>query len=173
MHENGRIGAVPLVHPGTRIEKGSDGVMPREQIVRAEPVKPEKSPPRAAAGVINTGVLALEIGEQIATLRYCRIEVARQQRLPWNDVPAGRLMLHWTILPTGRVARAEVVAIDPLDLHVLDCVKTKMAAWTFVRPRGGSVTVDHPFSFRPSGTMGPVSQDPTRSRVRLAVSTRR
>jgi len=41
-----------------------------------------------------------------------------------------------------------VVPIDPLDLHVLDCVKRTIAQWTFAQPLGGGVAVSMPFVFR-------------------------
>jgi hypothetical protein len=56
--------------------------------------------------------------------------------------------LRWTILPAGTVAYVGVAPLDPLDLHVLDCVKRTMARWTFARPLGGGVAVSMPFVFR-------------------------
>ena len=41
-----------------------------------------------------------------------------------------------------------VVATDPTDADVMDCVKAAMSGWTFTRPRGGPVAVERTFRFR-------------------------
>lgn len=149
LYETGRVGAMTVSDPGSKIEQTPDhGVGPKEMVVQPAAVEVETSAAGASNGFINASVLAREIGERLATLNACRIAEARRQQLAWNEVPAGQLTLQWTILPTGAVAEAEVTAIDPIDLHVLDCVKRQMNQWTFARPRGGAVRLSRPFAFR-------------------------
>ena len=147
LHETGRVGDIPLVHAVWRIDHAperNDARPPRDPVVRPHASDDE----RPDAGSLSATIIAHELEQPVAALQNCRIEVARGQRRTWNAVAAGRVILRWTILPAGTVAHVEVTPIDPLDLHVLDCVKRTMAHWTFARPRGGGVAVAMPFAFR-------------------------
>jgi hypothetical protein len=144
LRETGRVAAIPFAHPGPRIEWTPAGVSLREHPVR--PVLGEA--PRVHIGFISDSLLEHEMRQPVAALETCRIEVARRQNQRWNQVEAGRVTLRWTILPTGAISQIEVKPLDPLDLHVLDCVKGAMALWTFASPSWGVVTVVHPFAFR-------------------------
>jgi hypothetical protein len=106
--------------------------------------------PRAErVGTINPATLEREVGERLATLDDCRIEVARRHQVPPADVRADTLTLRWTIRPNGAAGATEVVATAPVELEVMDCVKATMSTWTFSRPRGGPVPVERDFRFRP------------------------
>jgi len=148
LRETGRVGDIALVHAACRID--SAPTPSREQPTTRDPVvRPQTGAgERAHAGSLSASIIAHELEKPVAALQDCRIEVARRQRRTWNAVAAGRVSLRWTILPAGTVAYVDVVPIDPLDLHVLDCVKATMARWTFARPRGGGVAVAMPFAFR-------------------------
>ncbi len=147
LHETGRVGSIPFVRPGAPIEWTLAGESLREQRVR--PVRPAIGDAIATpVGLISTSLLEHQMRAPVAALENCRIEVARWQNQRWNQVAAGRVILHWTILPTGAISQIEVKPLDPLDLHVLDCVKSAMTLWTFARPSWGIVTVVRPFAFR-------------------------
>ena len=144
LRETGRVGSIPLVRPGALIEWTPAGASLREQQVR--PVIGDAA--SAPAGFISTSLLEHEMEEPVAALENCRIEVARRQNQRWNQVAAGRVTLHWTILPTGAISQIDVKPLDPLDVEVLECMKSAMELWTFARPSWGTVTVVHPFAFR-------------------------
>jgi len=147
LRETGRVGNIPLAHAAWNLEGAparSGGHAPRDPVVRPRTGTID----RPHTGSLSASIIAHELAQPVAVLRGCRVEVARQQRRPWNAIAAGRATLHWTILPTGAVAQVEVAPIDPLDLHVLDCMKRAMARWTFAPPRGGDVAVAQAFAFR-------------------------
>ena len=147
LRETGRVGEIPLVYAALKGDGGSEhaGDQPtRDPVVRPRVAEGEGR----HAGSLSASIIAHELEKPAAALQDCRIEVAREQRQTWNAVAAGRVTLLWTILPAGTVAHVDVVPIDPLDLHVLDCVKRAMARWTFARPRGGDVAVAASFAFR-------------------------
>jgi hypothetical protein len=149
LYETGRVGAMTVSDPGASIQQTQDRAMPLEQVVQPAVVDVSKPLVGSRPGVVSRGMLAHQLEKQVPTLNSCRIEFARQQRLPWNQVAAGHVMLQWNILPTGAVSDATVVAIDPIDLHVLDCAQSRMRQWTFPRPSTGSIVhVSQPFSFR-------------------------
>jgi hypothetical protein len=149
LYETGRVGTTIVSDAGFGIQPTQDRAMPVEHVVRPRAVDINRPLAGSRPGLVSGGELAQQLGRQVPTLDGCRLEVARQQRLPWNEVAAGRVTLQWNILSTGAVADPTVVAIDPIDLHVLDCVYSKMRQWTFARPsRGTIVHVSQPFAFR-------------------------
>lgn len=147
LHETGRVGDIPLTHATWRLDRSLERAAahpPRDPVVRPHAGKAE----RPDAGSLSASIIEHELEKPVAALQNCRIEVARRQRRTWNAVSAGRVTLRWTILPAGTVAHIGVRPIDPIDLHVLDCVKATMARWTFAQPLGGGVAVSMPFAFR-------------------------
>ncbi len=147
LRETGRVGDIPLAYAAWRIDREPErtgGRLPEDPVVHpriGDGVGP-------TAGSLSASIIAHELEKPVAALQNCRIEVARRQQRTWNAVAAGRVTLRWTILPAGTVAHVDVAPIDPIDLHVLDCVKRAMARWTFARPRDGTVAVAQPFAFR-------------------------
>jgi hypothetical protein len=73
--------------------------------------------------------------------------VARAKQVIPAQIVADKLLLRWTIEPDGSTAATDVVAIQPVDLGIMDCAKRAMSQWTFTRPRGGPLTVERPYSF--------------------------
>ncbi len=143
------MGEIPLAYASWRIEEAVASLRP----VGRRPSDPVVHPRTAASerthsGSLSASIIAHELEKPVAELQDCRIEVARRQQQTWNAIAAGRVSLRFMILPAGTVARVDVLPIDPLDLHVLDCVKRTMAGWTFARPRDGAVAVAAPFAFR-------------------------
>jgi len=147
LRETGRVGDVSLAHASWRLDRAPEHAPaqpPPDPVVRPHAGTRE----RPDAGSLSAAIIEHELEKPVAALQNCRIEVARRQRRTWNAVVAGRVTLRWTILPAGTVAYVGVVPIDPLDLHVLDCVKRTIAQWTFAQPLGGGVAVSMPFVFR-------------------------
>jgi hypothetical protein len=105
-------------------------------------------PPRPPEGTIDPGRLADEIQANFETLENCRVDVARARRVELSKVVADRLLLRWTIEPSGLTGSTDVVAARPIDLELMDCVKAAMSRWSFTRPLGGAVHVERAFIFR-------------------------
>jgi hypothetical protein len=104
------------------------------------------SPTEQNTGIVDTVLLKREIRSRFAELNDCPREVARHKRTA--TLRARRLTLRWTILPSGQVANTAVVATSPVNVAVMDCVKRQMSIWSFVPPRGGSISLERPFAFR-------------------------
>ena len=147
--ERGRVGAVTFsdFHAGIEEATPDPGALV-EQVVEPAPLDGDGPKRRQRVGLISQAALEQQLRQQLPTLNACRVEIARQQALPWSAVAAGRVTLQWTILPTGGVSNANVVAIDPLDLYLQDCVLRRMRQWTFVRTSGSTVPMSRPFEFR-------------------------
>jgi hypothetical protein len=140
----GRIANVPVAHEGTSI---APAVLRQSHEVPVAPAATlALAPP--PPGVIDDKLLAGEIAARFEPLELCRIDVARSKQLRVDEVEADRLMLRWTIEPTGEAAATQVVATAPVDADVLHCVKHQMTAWTFSRPSGGPLPVERVFRFR-------------------------
>jgi len=148
LYETGRVGVMTVSDPsGSSKLDHQLGTMPKEQLV--EPATPDPNRARLAtqSGYLNASVLAMEISEQVPALSECRVEQARSEGRPWNQIEGGRVNLRWIIRANGTVAEPEVVAVDPIDLRLLDCVKQQVGAWKFARPRGGMLPVAYSYSF--------------------------
>jgi len=149
LYETGRVGSMTVSDPtGSSKLDHQLGMMPKEQLVEPATADPNRAIVATHSGYLNPSVLALQIREQVPTLSACRVQQARSEGQPWNKIEGGRLNLRWTIRSNGTVADAEVVAVDPIDLRLLDCVKRQVSAWTFARPSGGMMPVDFSYSFK-------------------------
>jgi len=131
----------------TGIARGKElAVQPEKEVAPvAEGLAVE--PPRPT-GTLDETRLSREIDTYLTSLDDCRINVARVKQVLPAGVVADKLLLRWTILPTGRTSMTAVVATSPTDSEVMSCVKAAMARWTFTAPRGGPVPVERPFAFR-------------------------
>ena len=99
--------------------------------------------------MIDKRVLDREIAERFVTIDDCRVEVARSHQVLPTAVTAVTLLLRWTIERDGTTSGTDVVATNAVDMAVMDCAKRVMSRWTFTRPRGGTVSVERPFLFKP------------------------
>ncbi|HET6146897.1 MAG TPA: hypothetical protein VFH68_05150 [Polyangia bacterium] len=149
LYETGRVGAMTISDPTDSSKLDHQlGMMPKEQLVEPATPDPNRAMVATHSGYLNASILALQIREQVPTLSACRVQLARSEDQVWNKVEGGRVNLRWTIRANGTVADPEVVAVDPIDLHLLNCVKQQIGAWTFARPRGGMMPVDFSYTFR-------------------------
>lgn len=146
LRETGRIAVTRVSNTGVQIDAPpADRRVFQEQ--RVESV--EDASALAAdrnAGIVDTVILKREIRSRFAELNDCPREVARHNRTA--ALRARRLTLRWTILQSGQVANTAVVATSPVNVAVMDCVKRQMSIWSFVPPRGGSLSLERPFAFR-------------------------
>jgi hypothetical protein len=151
LRETGRIGAMPSSAPSNLIEPNAQMSSPNEKSIApaATALEEDETPLRRPTGVIDKRVLEREIGERFVTIDDCRVEVARTHQVLPNTVTAVTLLLRWTIERDGTTSGTDVVATNAVDMAVMDCAKRAMSRWTFTRPRGGTVSVERSFLFKP------------------------
>jgi hypothetical protein len=152
LYETGRVGVSPESAPSPAptpvpaelqwAGNGEKSIKPVAADIAAAP------PPRPPEGVIDPARLERETASSFESLEDCRVDVARAKRLAPSKVVADRVILRWTIAPSGLTSATEVVAAAPIDLDLMDCVKAAMSRWSFTRPRGGEVRVERVYVFR-------------------------
>jgi hypothetical protein len=154
LYETGRVGTAPQAAPKA-IEPQEVQDLGREKSV--DTAAASIAPPAPRAGVIDQAALDQQIENRFAALQNCRVDVARQKRVPPNEIVATTLTLRWTIRPNGTTADTVVVASNPVDLEVMSCVKSAMMGWKFMAPRGGPVRLERVFNFRALQELEPPS----------------
>lgn len=120
-------------------------VQPRsfDQPTRETPAATPPAPAPAPTPVMTKvppGVVPLNgtVAARVNELRACRGEVASDRHVSLGRVPAGTVLLRWSIDPGGAVSGTEAVAETRTDPDVLSCVKRMMSGWVFVRAPGGA-----------------------------------
>jgi hypothetical protein len=152
LYETGRVGATPTSAPSpapTPVPAELQWAGNSEKSIK--PVAADIAdapPPRPPEGIVDPVRLGQEIDANFEAVENCRVDVARVKRVGLSKVVADRLLLRWTIDPSGSVGATEVVATAQADPDLMDCVKAAMSRWSFTRPRGGSVRIERPFTFR-------------------------
>jgi hypothetical protein len=111
-----------------------------------QPERREGPTPAAYTGVVDQNVLDREIGPRFRLLRDCKVDVAHRKRVAASAITGSHLLLRWTILPNGRVADTQVVALAPIDPRVVDCIKERMSGWAFRPGKGGAARIERKFS---------------------------
>jgi hypothetical protein len=151
LRETGRIGAMPSSAPSNLIEPNAQMSSPNEKSIApaATALEEVETPLRRPTGVIDKRLLEREIAERFVTIDDCRVEVARSHQVLPTAVTAVTLLLRWTIERDGTTSGTDVVATNAVDMAVMDCAKRVMSRWTFTRPRGGTVSVERSFLFKP------------------------
>jgi hypothetical protein len=149
LYETGRVGVMTVSDPtgSTKLDH-QIGMMPKEQLVEPATADPNRAITATQGGYINASVLALQIREQMPTLPECRVQRARGEGRPWDQIEGGRVNLRWLIRSDGTVSEPEITAVDPIDLHLLDCIKQRLGAWRFAHPRGGMLPVNFSYAFK-------------------------
>ncbi len=129
--------------------------MPEDSTIRAPRTGDDRAAERAAPPAPDeaTPVMALQtnLGTRVNELLACRMEVAAERRVPISRVMASSVLMRWTVKADGAVDDPEVVALRDTDPGVLVCVKRKLAAWSFPRPRDGApIRLEHKLAFAPT-----------------------
>ena len=94
----------------------------------------------AATGDLDKTIIRRYIKRNIQKLQYCY-----EKQLLVSPKLAGTVTAEFTIDPQGKVSGSTASGVDP---QVAECVKTVIAGIEFPRPKGGSVVVRYPFTFR-------------------------
>ena len=115
----------------------------------APPSAPKtKSPPDAGADAgssLDKATVAASVREHLAAVTACYVA-----ELPKHPGLSGRIIMRWTIDPSGQT-RAISVEENTLPTPAVGvCLRPVIATWRFPKPTGGSVDVSFPFVFQAS-----------------------
>jgi len=147
LHETGRIAIAPAPTATGVIDSDALPSTSKEKSISRAASSIDTTPAPRPAGVIDSQLLDREVAAHFADVAGCRVEVARAKQLKPAEIVADTLLLRWIIERDGSIGSTDVVAIQPVDLDVMDCAKRVMSQWTFTRPRGGPMTVERRFTF--------------------------
>ena len=112
------------------------------------------APPPRATGVLDPRLLREQLESRLADLELCRERVAKASNLAVEELPAGQILLRFTILTTG-LTRNHLVLEAPdarkpgTEVGLMRCIRNRMVSWRFTPPVGGPLDVEHPYSFAP------------------------
>ena len=98
-----------------------------------------------SAGEIEPNLVEKTIKRQRFQLQLC-YELALRR----NSSTAGTMEWRWRIGTRGDIDGVALVASTVHDARMAECIRQKIAAWRFPRPRRGSVEVSYPFEFSPA-----------------------
>ncbi|NRA44681.1 MAG: AgmX/PglI C-terminal domain-containing protein [Oligoflexales bacterium] len=97
-------------------------------------------------GRINTRHLEQAIKKNRFQLNLCyELALRRNQNL------RGKMHWVWRIDSLGKVSDISLVKSTLRDRQMINCVRRKLASWSFPRPKRGSVKINHRFDFEPQG----------------------
>jgi len=85
----------------------------------------------------------------IQKYRY-ELQACFEGALKRDKFTRGAMEWRWRIDSTGRLDALELVKSNINDPNMARCVRQKMNAWKFPKPRRGSVEITYPFEFSPS-----------------------
>jgi hypothetical protein len=78
------------------------------------------------------------------------LQTCFEKALRRDKLTRGSMEWRWRIDSTGKLDELELVKSSIEDVEMARCVRQKMNAWRFPKPRRGSVEVTYPFEFNPS-----------------------
>ncbi len=96
------------------------------------------------------GPLTRDLVASTARARVGDVSACYQKALLRRPWLAGRLVMSFTIEPSGHVGRVEVERTELDDVRLLACAQDAIRAWTFARP-GAPADFSYPFSFGGGG----------------------
>jgi len=107
-------------------------------------------------GSLDRDIIRRIVRAHINEVRHC-------YNVGLNRDPAqrGRLVINFTIDPTGKVPTAEVQETTLTDAKIGTCVARALRRWKFPKPPGGgTIRVTYPFSLAADGPMPPLFEPP-------------
>ncbi len=116
-----------LLSPGDSAVLSQELVEHRPRIVQV----------RLTPARLDREVIRRVIRGYMPRIRYCY-----ESKLIENFVWPGKITLHFTIAPDGRVHDMEVVSIGHDELE--QCIGDELVRWRFPKPKGGAVIVSYP-----------------------------
>jgi hypothetical protein len=100
----------------------------------------------AVRGQLDRELIAKVINEHMGEIRGCY-----ERALLKEAGLAGKLVLEWTIEPTGVVSDIRVKTATLRGPEVPNCIVGSIKRWAFPKPKGGNVVVSYPFLFNSVG----------------------
>jgi hypothetical protein len=97
-------------------------------------------------GQLDRELIAKVINEHMGEIRGCY-----ERALLKEAGLAGKLVLEWTIEPTGVVSDIRVKNATLRGPEVPNCIVGSVKSWAFPKPKGGNVVVSYPFLFNSVG----------------------
>jgi len=163
----------PVHEPGSPALAGPEGPAPIEAEVDpssappAEPTPEESRPTSSLVGVEGssfgpvapiertpgeTGALDRDVIRRIVRANLNEVRDCYNEGLAKDPTLTGRIMIDFTIGPTGAVKKANATDVTGLTDPALPvCITDAILTWTFPKPRGGAnVNVSYPFNLVPN-----------------------
>jgi len=78
------------------------------------------------------------------------LQLCYELALRRNEQAAGTMEWRWRIDSRGTISGLALINTSIKDPRMTDCIRRKIAAWRFPRPRRGSIEVSYPFEFAPT-----------------------
>jgi len=98
------------------------------------------------SGMLDKAAIAKVVNKNIGQVRYCY-----ERTLLKAPNVRGKVILEWTIAPTGKV-RSVSTSFSSVNADALTrCIMRKIKGWKFPKPKGGQVIVAYPFVFNSVG----------------------
>ena len=96
------------------------------------------------------GALDSEAVAKVVQGRKRMVQDCYERELKRDPTLQGKIEIEFTIGEDGRVVDAKVASNRMGSAAVGECIVSRLRAWRFPKPNGGSVTVNFPFIFTPS-----------------------
>ena len=98
------------------------------------------------SGTMDKAAIAKVVSKNIGQVRYCY-----ERTLLKSPNLRGKVVVQWTIAPTGRVRSASTQFSSVTSDSLTRCILGKIKKWKFPKPKGGQVIVSYPFIFNSVG----------------------
>lgn len=145
----GGTGAVATIDSGKLAAKAPSGPVTsgkKGKEVQVSGVVNVRTPSEAiGTGVLSTAEIAKTVNRRKGAVKDCY-----ERQLKRNPSLEGAVRIQFTIEPSGRVSRTQVLENTTRDAALATCIAGKIKSWRFAKPDGGSVTVAFPFVFAPA-----------------------
>lgn len=96
------------------------------------------------------GRLDPKLIERVITKNRFQLQLCFELALRRDRRTTGDMEWIWRVDTKGKISDLNLLTTTINDKQMVDCVRKKIAAWQFPRPRDGSVEIRYPFSFSPA-----------------------
>lgn len=97
-----------------------------------------------------TGDIEPALVERFIQANRFQLQICYELALRRDESTAGTMEWRWRIDSLGTIADVNLKSSTIHDQRMAECIRQKIAAWRFPRPRRGSVEVHYPFEFTPA-----------------------
>ncbi|MDP2340195.1 MAG: AgmX/PglI C-terminal domain-containing protein [Deltaproteobacteria bacterium] len=96
----------------------------------------------------GTGELSKDEIQRVINSHVGEIQYCYEKQLRTNSGLAGRVVLEWTVTPSGSISVVKVATSSLASNDATKCMMDRVKTWKFPKPRGnGAVTIVYPFVF--------------------------